>query len=218
LPIRILTCTALTFALLGLAQPSLAQASPSPDPEPAAAPSGAIEAVEALQEQFLSVMMQAEEIGYEGRYERLQGIVTQSFDLQFMAEKSIGRHWKKLTPEEQQRWLATFHDVTAATYAGRFEGFSGQTFEIVGEEPAAHGTVVVLARILSPGEDDTQINYRMREKDGEWRVIDVYLNGTVSELALRRSEYSSVLKREGFDKLIETVDAKTQQLAAESVN
>ena len=230
--IRILTSTAFLLALLGLAQPSLAEAAPSPsaapatapDEEPAAQPGeaveadGAVEEIEALQARFLSVMKQAEEIGYEGRYERLREIVTESFDLPFMAEKSIGRHWKQLTPDEQQRWLGTFQDMTAATYAGRFEGFSGQRFEIAGQEDAAHGTVVVLARVVSPGEEDTQINYRMREQDGEWRVIDVYLNGTVSELALRRSEYSSVLKREGFEKLIETVDAKTEQLAQEAVN
>ena len=49
-------------------------------------------------------------------------------------------------------------------------------------------------------------------------MIDVYLNGTVSELALRRSEYSTVLKRDGFEKLIETIDDKTQEIANASIN
>jgi phospholipid transport system substrate-binding protein len=63
-----------------------------------------------------------------------------------------------------------------------------------------------------PNEDDVQLNYRLIEKNGEWRVIDVYLNGTVSELALRRSEYSSALKREGFDELLASIETKIADL------
>ena len=77
---------------------------------------------------------------------------------------------------------------------------------------------MVRARLLDPGNEDVQLNYRLHERDGAWRVIDVYLNGTVSELALRRSEYSTVLKRDGFEKLIETIDDKTQEIANASIN
>ena len=180
--------------------------------------SGATTAVDQLHEGLLSVMMDSDEIGYSGRFDRLHTIVTNSFDLAFMAEKSVGRHWRKLSAEEQQRWLDSFHEMTAATYAGRFEGFSGQSFKVLGEESANHDTVVVSAILLNPDGDDVNLNYRLREVDGTWKVIDVYLNGTVSELALRRSEYSSVLKRDGFAKLIETVDDKTQQLATSALN
>lgn len=183
----------------------------------AAAASGAIQAVERLHAGLLDVMKNADAIGYRGRYERLFSIVTDSFDLPFMAEKTVGRHWKTLSPDEQKQWLDSFHEMTAATYAGRFEGFSGQRFEVLGEEPASHDTVVVRSLLHNPSGDDVQLNYRLHEDQGSWRVIDVYLNGTVSELALRRSEYSTVLKRDGFAKLIETIDGKTQELAAGTV-
>jgi len=70
----------------------------------------------------------------------------------------------------------------------------------------------VLTKIIVPNEDDVQLNYRLMKRNGEWRVIDVYLNGTVSELALRRSEYSSALKREGFEQLIASIETKIQDL------
>ena len=50
------------------------------------------------------------------------------------------------------------------------------------------------------------------KRNGDWRVVDVYLDGTVSELALRRSEYSSALKREGFDELVGSVETKIADL------
>ena len=207
-------------ATVGLA--FAAQAEPSRAANPggpvSAVPSGAVTVIDTLQAKLLGVMQDADEIGFEGRYERLRSIVTKTFDLAFMAEKSVGRHWKKLSEEEQQRWLSSFHDMTAATYAGRFEGFSGQHFEVLGEEPAKHDTVLVRARLVSPDDDDVELNYRLRERDGEWRIIDVYLNGTVSELALRRSQYAAVLKRDGFEKLIATIDGKTQEIAEASLN
>jgi len=202
------------LALLGLASLTQAEAAPSRAPEA----TGAVVAIEALHDQFIDVMRNADSIGYDGRYERLQAIVTESFDLPFMAEKTVGRHWKKLSAPEQQRWLSSFHDMTAATYASRFEGFSGQHFEVLGEEVAKRDTVVVRARLVDPGGEDVQLDYRMRQRDGRWLVIDVYLNGTVSELALRRAEYASVLKRDGFEKLIETIGSKTQEIAEASIN
>ena len=72
---------------------------------------------------------------------------------------------------------------------------------------------MVRTQLVRPGDEDVQLNYRLRAVDGEWRIIDIYLNGTVSELALRRSEYSSVLKREGFEKLISTLHAKVESLS-----
>lgn len=196
--------------------------------EPASAP-GAVETASAtapaaapvidkLHEGLLSVMMDADKIGYSGRLNRLETIVGESFDLKFMAEKSIGRHWKKLNADEQQLWLDSFREMTKATYAGRFEGFSGQSFEVLGEEGANHDTVVVRAILLNPDGEDVNLNYRLHQIDDAWKVIDVYLNGTVSELALRRSEYSTVLKRDGFTTLIKTIDDKTQELAASEIN
>jgi phospholipid transport system substrate-binding protein len=206
----------LAIGSLGLTSTALAETAPSGAVAPG--PDGPRSVIEALHEEFLGVMRDAEAIGFEGRYERLRSIIEESFDLSFMAEKSVGRHWKTLSAEDQARWLSAFGDMTTATYAGRFEGYSGQHFEILGQEDAGHDTVMVRARVVDPGAEDVQLNYRLHERDGAWRVIDVYLNGTVSELALRRSEYSTVLKRDGFDKLLETIGDKTEEIANASLN
>ena len=103
-----------------------------------------------------------------------------------------------------------------ANYAGQFDGFSGQHFETLGEQPAKMETVMVKSRLVNPKDDDVELNYRMRRVNDKWKIVDVYLDGIVSELALRRSEFSSIVKRESFDALIEAIDAKTAKLASGS--
>jgi phospholipid transport system substrate-binding protein len=169
--------------------------------------------VEKLHQALLGIMQGADQLGYQGRYDQLAPAVTATFDLKFMASKSVGRHWKSLDDADKVRWNDVFVRMITANYAGQFKTFSGEHFETLGEEAAINNTRVVLTRLIIPGDDDIQLNYRLREIDGEWRIIDIYLNGTVSELALRRSEYSAVLKREGFDKLINTLDDKVKELA-----
>jgi phospholipid transport system substrate-binding protein len=169
--------------------------------------------IEELHLTLLGVMREADDLGYQGRCERLSPVLKSLYDIPFMAQKSVGRHWKATSEEERQHLLETVTQFTIANYAGNFDGYSGQTFETLGEEASTHGTVLVRTRLVDPGGETTQLNYRLRPVDGEWKIIDVYLNGTVSELALRRSEYSSLIKREGFDSLIVALNQKIIDLS-----
>ncbi len=183
-------------------------------PVPSAAEGAtAIGVVESLHAVLISAMKEADSLGYQGRFDRLSPVLSSSFDLGFMAAKCVGRVWKTLNEKDQQRWLDAFERHTTSNYAGRFNNYSGQVFETLGEQPAAHDTVLVRTKLVNPSDQDVQLNYRLRSIDGGWRIIDVYLNGTVSELALRRSEYSSVLKRDGFEVLLASVDRKAEDLA-----
>lgn len=176
--------------------------------------SSPIPPVEAFHAGLLQIMKDAKTLGFDGRVDRLEPLMAEVFDLDFMASKTIGRYWKKLSDEEKARWAETFTKFTTANYAGRFTGYTGEEFVTLGVEDAARGTKIVLTKIIVPDGDDVQLNYRMIKRNGPWRVIDVYLNGTVSELALRRSEYSSALKREGFPKLLDSVENKIEDLKA----
>jgi phospholipid transport system substrate-binding protein len=130
-----------------------------------------------------------------------------------MAEKSVGRHWKQATPAEQAELVATFSRFMVSNYAGRFDDYSGQVFETVGEEPSAQASVLVRTRLKSPQAEDVHLDYRLRESKGSWKIIDVYLNGTVSEVALRRSEYASLINRDGWQALIVALDDRIATLA-----
>jgi phospholipid transport system substrate-binding protein len=161
---------------------------------------------------LLDVMKEAEQLGWSGRYERVGPVVDASFDVPFMAEKSLGRQWKTLAEEERMNWVALFREFMISNYAGRFDRYSGQSFEERGKEDGAYDTVIVNTRLLNPDDEDVDLNYRLHETDQGWRVVDVYLKGTVSELALRRSDYTAVMKRDGFDALSGHLRAKIEAL------
>jgi len=164
--------------------------------------------VERLYATLLEVMQRGEELGYEGRYARLDPVIQQAYDLPFMSAKTLGRYWKDLSEQDRERWISTFTRLTVSTYADRFDKYSGQQFEVLTVEPATHETMMVQTRIVPTDEKPVDLDYRLRGADGSWRVIDVFMNGTVSELALRRSEYSSVFKRDGFESLLSSLEEK----------
>jgi phospholipid transport system substrate-binding protein len=194
-------CGATLCALVALGAPGSTET-----PPPAAV-------VERLNAALLEVLEQAEALGYRGRVERLAPVVAATFDQAFMAEKVLGRHWKGLGEQDRRRWVELFAELTTASYAGSFDRFSGQRFEVLGEEPGANGTRIVRTRLVNPGGEDVELSYRLQAAPA-WRIVDVYLKGTVSELALRRSDYASVLQREGFGALLTSVRARIDDLAA----
>jgi phospholipid transport system substrate-binding protein len=179
----------------------------------AATSADATRLVDELQANLLEVMKNAEALGYQGRYDRLAPVLPTLFDLSFMAEKSVGRYWKTASEEDRRVLVDTFTRYMIANYAGRFDGYSGQSFETLAVEPSARDTLLVRTRLHDPTGEDVSLDYRLRKVDGGWRIIDIYLNGTVSELALRRSEYSSLIKREGFHALLIALDERIETLA-----
>lgn len=191
------------------------QASPAAAVETAAAnpaASSPVPAIEAFHAGLLEIMKNAKTLGFQGRVDQLEPLMAKTFDLDFMASKTVGRHWSALSSADQKRWAETFTRFTTANYAGRFTGFTGEKFITVGVEEAAHDTRLVRTKIVVPNEEDVALDYRVIERDGRWKVIDVFLNGKVSELALRRSEYASALKRDGFEQLVASVETKIADL------
>lgn len=177
----------------------------------------ASQVVESLHAALLGVMKRADDLGYEGRRAELAPVVDRSFDFPFMARLALGRGWRALEEPDRDRWVGAFENLSLSTYAARFDGWSGQSFETLGVADADHGTRLVKTRLLLPDEDPVQLHYRLRESTDGWRIIDIYLDGTVSEVAMRRSEFSSVFERQGFDALLSRLQAKIESYAAGAV-
>ena len=179
-----------------------------------AADDAATKVVARLNAVLLDVLEHAQQLGYQGRFDKIAPAVAETFDGDFMAEKAIGRYWKPLSDADRARWVALFREFLVANYAGNFDKYSGQKFDIRGADPDQNDTTVVHTTLVNPGADDVELNYRLHQTPAGPRIIDVYLKGTVSELALRRSDYTSVLERDGFEGLLTTVRSKIADLAA----
>jgi phospholipid transport system substrate-binding protein len=196
---------------------STARAADAVPPAAPAADASPRAVIDSLHASLISVMREAKQLGYSGRYGRLAPVLANHFDTPWMAEKSIGREWTKLGSPDRNRLVDAFRRFTTANYAGRFDGFGGERFETLRDEPSLQSTTLVYSRLLQSNGEVTELNYRLRQIEGQWRIIDVYLNGTVSELALRRSEYSSIIKRDGLDALIQALEGKIAKLKAGDV-
>jgi phospholipid transport system substrate-binding protein len=173
--------------------------------------------IEAFHAGLIGIMKDAKKIGFQGRIDRLEPLMESTFDLDFMASKTVGGYWRKLSDADKQLWIKVFTRITVANYAGRFTGYTGEEFKTLGLEDAQRDQKMVMTKIEIPKDDDVELNYRLRKTDAGWRVIDVYLNGTVSELAMRRSEYSSALKREGFAELVASIETKIEDMKAQGL-
>lgn len=169
-----------------------------------------------LNETLLQAMQEAEKLGFDGRYELMEPALERTFDFEEMARAAAGSFWNKFEAAERDRYVDAFKRMSAATFASRFNGYSGETFEIAGEKPGPRETKMVETRIVSPGEEPVSITYLFRQTDEGWRAVDVYLQSTYSEIAIKRSEYTSLLRQGGLDGLIDALDRKIDQMRSDS--
>jgi phospholipid transport system substrate-binding protein len=191
--------------LLVLALP----AAPAAHAEPA--PGSASDTVRAFYGELLDTMRNAAALGARGRYQKLEPVVQRTFDLPFMAKLSIGLAWGHFTPEQKTRAVAAFARYVTATYASRFDGYSGEQFPVLGEVKIKHG-VLVRTQIVKSNGEPVSINYVTHDNDTAWQIRDVYLGGTISELATQRSDFSAILRTDGVDGLIATLNKKADEL------
>lgn len=169
---------------------------------------------EQLDAALLNAMKNAKTLGYGGRYEQLAPVLERSFDFPFMARVAVGRHWREMSEAERTRLVALFGELSIATFASRFNGYGGERFAVIGKEDRPRGAKLVINHLVKSDGEVIPINFLMREVDGGWRIVDVFLDAKYSELAIKRSEYTAVIKREGLDKLIEIMERKIAAFAS----
>ena len=164
---------------------------------------------------LLLTMKSGPRLGESGRYAQLAPIVQQLFDVPYMAQLAVGPSWASLGPVQQQQIISAFGHYIAATYADRFDSYSGEQLQVLGEQPLSYGTLVQTRIIQSDGKPVT-INYLMRPNGGTWQITDIYLDGTISQLATQRSEFTSILRDRGVAGLIETLNRKVDLLTRDA--
>jgi phospholipid transport system substrate-binding protein len=161
---------------------------------------------------FTDVMQNAKALGYEGRYEKLEPALIEAYDFTAMTRVTTGRYWRDFTDDQKKQAVAAFRDLSIATYAARFDGSGSQRFEILGEAAAPAGNLRVNSQVVPSNGELVRVDYLLRQDNGKWRVIDIYLKSSVSELAMRRDEFTSILAKAGFEGLIADLRAKVAQL------
>ena len=181
-----------------------------------AAPARAATSPTALVGEFhdalLQVMKKAKTTDIQQRYKMLEPAIQSSFNLGLMIRVASGSQWSKFPEAKREELEAAFGHMSVATYASRFDDYTGESFKTVGQTPGPGGTVLVKSQILRPGDSAVNITYVTKKFGNDWRIVDVLLDGGISELAVRRSEYFRILAKGGVDRLIQALKEKTAKL------
>lgn len=177
----------------------------------AAPTSGPTEVVRNFYGVLLDLMQHGAALGPKGRYQKLEPVVFGTFDVPFMARLSIGPTWTRLMPEQKRRAVQAYSRYIAAIYATRFDEYAGEQFQVLGEQKIKHGTLIKTHIVKSNGEP-VSINYVVHDNDTAWQIRDIYLSGSISELATRRSEFATILRNSGIDGLIASLNKKADEL------
>ena len=177
----------------------------------------AIARVESFHDVLLQVMKDAKTLGPPGRFKQLEPAVTRFFHLPLMIRIASGSAWSKGTDKEKESLARSFERMSVATYADRFNGYSGESFATDSTQEGPQGTTLVETRIVRPKNEPVALIYVMREVKGEWRAVDVLLDTGISELARYRSEYRKILKDGGLTALAGKLDSTTSEILGEEV-
>ena len=155
-------------------------------------------------------IQQAGRLSVRERDKRFAPAITTFFDLATMTRLAIGPAWKNFSPAQQAAAQEAFTRFMIAEYASQINDYSGESFVVDPQtSPVSRGGgEIVKTKLLQPGGRTVNINYLVRGG----RVIDVYLNGTISDLATRRDEFASIIASGGADGLIKRLQDRTQSL------
>jgi len=163
--------------------------------------------IENLNKTLVSVMKDAKELGYRGRYERLEPVVKRTYDFRLITRYSVGRIWKTFNDEQREKLAKRFTVLSISTYATRFNGYSGEKFTVTSSKPLRRGRLLVRTELKKSDGEIIHLDYVLSKTQGQWRAINVIANG-VSDLSLKRAQYTYILRKKSYESLIEKIDKK----------
>jgi phospholipid transport system substrate-binding protein len=181
------------------------------DPVPA---DPAAKQVEAFHDALLDVMKRGPQLGMQGRYRALEPAVDAAFDFQIMLPFIVGPTWTAMSDADHKSLVAAFRRLTLANYASNFVSFDGQRFTMDPNVLQRDSDRIVQTTLIPKGEKPVPLLYRMRQDGTPWKVIDIFLEGYVSELATRRSDFSATVASGGAPALIKKMNDLADSLLA----
>ncbi|MEN8206513.1 MAG: ABC transporter substrate-binding protein [Pseudomonadota bacterium] len=167
-----------------------------------------------LQSGLIGIMKEADSLGYSGRYQRLQPLLTSTHDLDIIGQIAIRRHWKMLDDVQRADYLDTFRKLTVATYASRFNRFNDQYFGLLDQKALSHGRHLVKTQLTRKNSEPVQLDYILHLSGGRWRIINIIADG-VSDLAIKRSQYNAVMNDHDLEYLLDKLQQKIDDYAAD---
>ena len=128
--------------------------------------------------------------------QRFRSLLYQGFDVPYIGRWVLGRYWNSATPQQHDEYQKLFEQLIVSTYADRFVEYSGETFRITGSRPEGESDTMVTTQIVRPNGPPVNVDWRVRKRDGTYKIIDVVVEG-VSMGVTQRQEFASVISQNG---------------------
>lgn len=161
---------------------------------------------------LLYSMKHAQDLGITGRFKHLEPAVNGAFDFETMIKFTVGEAWKTMTPTQQKQLTAAFGRLTTADYASNFDGYNGETFTVSPKVELHNGDAIVSTEMTQTSKPAIPFAYRMHKTSAGWKIVDIYLNGYISEIAQRRADFQSTLQSGGADALVKKLSEMTDKI------
>ena len=182
-------------------------------PEVSADPA-AVQPVRELCDGLISIMRAGTRTPFTQRFQMLTPQVDRAFDLPAVLQLSVGPSWSTLPPDQQNTLLTAFRRYTIAKYVNNFDNYTGQHFDIQPDSKALpSGEQQVQTKIVAASGDSHELDYVMRRMPGGWKVVDVLADGSISQVAVQRSDFRRLVERGGAQALIQSLNQKTSDLS-----
>jgi phospholipid transport system substrate-binding protein len=163
---------------------------------------------------LLAAMKSGGQIGFNGRFQALAPAIDQAFDLPSVLAVSVGPGWTSLSAEQQSRLMEAFRRYTVASYVASFDNYNGQSFVVLPETRNLDaGRVVVQSRLTPRTGDAVELDYVMQQTASGWKIVDVLAAGSISRVAVQRSDFRHLLTRGGGDALVASLQRKASDLS-----
>jgi len=198
----------LSLALVGLA------ASPGAWAQDASGPTVPIQA---LNDGLIAAMRAGKSTPFSDRFHTLTPTIDRVFDLPGILRVSVGLRWSDVDAGQQANLLKVFRVFTVASYVANFDSYDGQRFEIAPTLRVIGADQVVGTKFVPASGDPDRIDYVMRQEGGAWKVVDVLLDGTISRVAVQRSDFRAVLAQGGAPALIASLQRKVVDLGGSAL-
>lgn len=172
----------------------------------------AVAVVTQFQHTLLLAMKKGKALGFQGRYRMLAPAVHKSHDLTFIAQVTVGPYWSHLSASARHAFVHRFTQLTIATYASEFRRYSGEDFHETAAHVVGRGDVLVETKLVAHGHKEATIDYLVAPVGPRWEIVNIVANG-VSDLALKRAQYTAIIQKKGFPALLALLKAKVAQLS-----
>jgi len=178
------------------------------------APANAIATIQQFNDALLAAMKSGGRTDFGHRFQAMAPAVDQAFDLSAVLAVSVGPSWATLSPDQQARLMDAFRRYTVASYVANFDSYAGQSFTVSPDtRDLGAGRVVVQTRLVPTSGDATELDYVMKQTQAGWQVVDVLAAGSISRVAVQRSDFRHLLSSGGGDALLASLQRKTSDLS-----